>query len=139
MIPLSIVSFFHPPGTRLFSIRNDINLKIEETRLASRSVPSEGKTTVTPGTSQPTALHTLLTSSLPLPELQPPRLEDEAFTLLGAGTITTAHTLTTLLYYILANPSIKQSLETEISNLHTNLPADQPRPSLVDMEHAPYL
>jgi cytochrome P450 len=132
-IPPSLVSLFHPPGTRLFNIRNDINLKIEETRTSLHSSPlDERKTNAQNTASHPTALHTLLTSALPAPELLTARLEDEAFTLLGAGTLTTAHTLTTLLYHILANPPSTHLLQAELSSFPTT-------PTLTDLEHAPYL
>jgi cytochrome P450 len=135
-IPPSLVSLFHPPGTRLFNIRNDINLKIEETRSSLKSPPDEEKTNAKGTASHPTALHTLLTSTLPALELCTSRLEDEAFTLLGAGTLTTAHTLTTLLYHILANPSITHLLQADLSSLHSSLPST---PTLTELEHAPYL
>ncbi|KAL5414760.1 hypothetical protein PMIN04_008884 [Paraphaeosphaeria minitans] len=139
IIPPSIVSLFHPPGNRLFNIRNDIKIKIEETRSSLGSPSPEEKESIRDLASQPTALHTLLTSTLPAQELLTPRLEDEAFTLLGAGTLTTAHTLTTLLYHILANPTIKHNLQTELASLHANLlPGTSSLPP-ADLEHAPHL
>ena len=92
IIPPPVVSMFHPPGTRLFKIRNDIRLKIEETRQSLVSNVAEEDENMTAANLQPTALRTLLTTTLPDIELQTARVEDEAFTLLGAGTITTAHT-----------------------------------------------
>lgn len=136
IIPPSIVSLFHPPGSRLFNIRNDIKLKIQETRSSLDSSPTDNEKTRRDLASQPTALHVLLTSTLPKTELLTPRLEDEAFTLLGAGTLTTAHTLTTLLYHILAHPAISHRLQTELTSLHSALPSG---PNLADLEHAPYL
>ncbi|KAF2446804.1 putative P450 monooxygenase [Karstenula rhodostoma CBS 690.94] len=139
IIPPSIVSLFHPPGTHLFNIRNDIKLKIEETRSSLNSSSTDNGKNVRELASQPTALHTLLTSALPAAELLTPRLEDEAFTLLGAGTLTTAHTLTTLFYHILANTAISHQLQTELSSLHNNLPPGTTSLPLADLEHAPYL
>lgn len=92
IIPPPVVSMFHPPGTHLFKIRNDIKLKIEETRQSLNTKVGDKDENTTSLNLQPTALRTLLTSALPDMELQTRRLEDEAFTLLGAGTITTAHT-----------------------------------------------
>ncbi|OAG05222.1 putative P450 monooxygenase, partial [Paraphaeosphaeria sporulosa] len=138
-IPPSIVSLFHPPGTRLFNIRNDIKLKIEKTRSSLGSSSPEEKESIRDLASQPTALHTLLTSTLPAQELLTPRLEDEAFTLLGAGTLTTAHTLTTLLYHILANPLIKSHLQTELSSLYNNISPGTSSMPLAGLEHSPYL
>ncbi|KAJ4355876.1 uncharacterized protein N0V89_003898 [Didymosphaeria variabile] len=138
-IPPGLVSLFHPPGTRLFNIRNDIKLKIEETRKTLDYEKVDEEKGIQHSTSSRTALHTLLTSSLPAPELQTPRLEDEAFTLLGAGTITTAHTLTTILYHVLANSTIKSRLEFELSSLESTFPPGTSRPSLADLEKLPYL
>ena len=92
IIPQPVVSMFHSPGTRLFKIRNDIRLKIEETRQCLGPDTADENKNMAAANLQPTALRTLLTSTLPDIELQTARLEDEAFTLLGAGTITTAHT-----------------------------------------------
>ncbi|KAF1977690.1 putative P450 monooxygenase [Bimuria novae-zelandiae CBS 107.79] len=139
VIPQLVVSLLHPPGTRLFKIRNDINLKIEQTRRSLSSNKADEEHGIPSNNPKPTALHALLTSPLPAPELQTPRLEDEAFTLLGAGTITTAHTLTTTLYHVLANPSIQSALEKELDDMYFSLPEENPIPSLTDFEHLPYL
>ncbi|KAL1605273.1 hypothetical protein SLS60_004821 [Paraconiothyrium brasiliense] len=139
IIPPGLVSLFHPPATRLFNIRNDIKLNIERTRKTLDTKQADEKKGIHHSILPRTALHTLLTSSLPAPELQTPRLEDEAFTLLGAGTITTAHTLTTILYHVLANPTIKARLESELSSLHSTCPPGTSRPSLADLENLPYL
>ncbi|KAJ4297843.1 hypothetical protein N0V90_005739 [Kalmusia sp. IMI 367209] len=138
IIPPALVSLFHPPGERLFSIRNDIRRKIEQMRTLVESRKSvESK--IQNNDAQLTALQTLLTSPIPATEFQTPRLEDEAFTLLGAGTVTTAHTLTTVLYHVLANPMTKSLLENEISNLVGPTTRGRSNPTLSQLEHAPYL
>lgn len=137
-IPSFIVSAFHPPGKHLFRIRKDISTKIEKAR-ESLDCADRDDETKRERREQLTVLHTLLTSGLPTRELQRQRLEDEAFTVLGAGTITTAHTITTILYHILAHPPIKSRLEVEVSDMYDRLSEECSMPSVVDLEHAPYL
>lgn len=139
IIPPVVVSLFHRPGTYLFKIRNDIKLKIEETKNALHLTKIDEETGIHHNESQSTALYELLTSALPTPELQTPRLEDEAFTILGAGTITTAHALTTILYHILANPVDQLNLENEMDEVYSDLPNGNRRPSLKNLEQAPCL
>jgi cytochrome P450 len=140
-IPPVFVSLVHPLTKRLFGIRDDIRLKIEGARASLKQ--NNKKRIHTQGvdeTDHPTVLHSILSSStLPTPELATPRLEDEAFTLLGAGTITTAHTLTTIIYYVLSNPTIQSQLETELSELHSKLPTYPSGPHLKALEQLPYL
>ena len=136
-IPQAVVSLIHPPGTHLFRIRNDINLKVEEIKTSLDLTKDVEE--VPPERTRPTALELLLTSTLPVPELETPRLEDEAFTLLGAGTITTAHTLTMIVYHILANPKIKQELQRRLDYLHAALPEGSSSPPLAVLEHEPYV
>ncbi|KAF2635071.1 cytochrome P450 [Massarina eburnea CBS 473.64] len=127
-IPPYLVSLVHPLTKRLFDIRSDVHLKIEQTRVSIKEPNYLGAKEK----ENPTVLHSILSSpNLPTPELTTPRLEDEAFTLLGAGTITTAHTLTSILYYILASPVIRFQLEAELSA--------QQSLGLKVLEHLPYL
>jgi len=141
-IPPFILSFVHPLTERLFTIRSDSHLKIEQTRAALKDhdpqnpAPEKKKGEA----HHPTVLHALLSnSSLPTEELLTPRLEDEAFTLLGAGTITTAHTLTTIMYYVLREPSIKEQLENELAGQYSCLPKGISKPDLKILEHCHYL
>jgi cytochrome P450 len=59
------------------------------------------------------------------------RFKAEATIFLGAGTETTAAALTTITYYVTANPDIRKKL---ISELKTHQ-----RSSLVELEALPYL
>ncbi|KAF2870695.1 cytochrome P450 [Massariosphaeria phaeospora] len=140
-IPQTAVSLLHPLTKRLFDIRNDIRLRVEQTRLAVSGISSKVHTASYLGAvDHPTVLHSLLTvTNLPSPELETPRLEDEAFTLLGAGTITTAHTLTTILYHILSKATIKSRLEDELSQLGLATADDSSKSKWTQLEKAPYL
>jgi len=64
------------------------------------------------------------------------RLGQEAISLIGAGGITTQHTLKTLTYHILANPPVLARLTAELKQAmpDPNVPA-----SLQQLEHLPYL
>ena len=72
-----------------------------------------------------------------------PRLIDEGITLIGAGTVTTAHVLSTTVYHILANPPILYTLRAELKD--AALPGDpstsaaKPPLPLTQLERLPYL
>ncbi|OJD36070.1 cytochrome p450 [Diplodia corticola] len=122
-IPQRLVSIIHPLTKELFDVQNGITAQIEEIKASKTKNPS-------PSDAPPTILHDLLAnpnSRLPPPELATPRLTEEAFTLLGAGTVTTAHTLSTTLYHLLANPSKLSRLRSELAPLY--LPNPNPNPS----------
>jgi cytochrome P450 len=139
-VPTVFLSVLHPLAKHLFDIRTDIRFKIDHIRSTLQSENDKSDKKAPSNTCHPTILHSLLTSShLPPAELRSTRLEDEAFTLLGAGTITTAHTLTVIMFYILSNPLIKSRLDREMVNLYAKLPAGQATPSLKTLEHAEYL
>ncbi|PVI06026.1 putative P450 monooxygenase, partial [Periconia macrospinosa] len=141
-IPPFLVSLVHPLTKRLLDIRSQIDVEIEQTRAALKNHNSKTSTdpNTTAGVHPSTILHSVIASSdLPAPELATPRLVDECFTLLGAGTITTAHTLATIVYYVLSHPAIKSRLEAELSGLCSYLPDAPSRPGLKALEHAPYL
>ena len=86
--------------------------------------------------SQRTIFHELLKSDLPPQEKSVQRLVDEAKTLIGAGVITTAHTLETLTYYLLTNVDKLTTLKAELRSMMPK--ATQPV-SLQKLEQLPYL
>ncbi|SLM35246.1 cytochrome p450 [Lasallia pustulata] len=83
-----------------------------------------------------TIFHSLLESKLPFPEMKRDRLRDEAFSLITAGSITTAHVLRAVSYHIAADPAVRQKLFQE---LRTVMPKRADRPKLQDLERLPYL
>ena len=85
----------------------------------------------------PTIFHELINSNLPVEEKSLPRLIDEAFTLIGAGTATTADVLSTTCYYILTNTKILHRLQAELQEAMPD-PLSTQTP-LVQLEHLPYL
>ncbi|OJD34608.1 cytochrome p450 [Diplodia corticola] len=97
----------------------------------------EGRSTESQtSTKQPTIFHALLQSSLPDSEKQLQRLIDEGQTIVGAGSVTTAHYLTVTSYHILANPHVLQMLQEELQPLMANGTA---LPSLRSLEQLRYL
>ncbi|ERF76671.1 hypothetical protein EPUS_02210 [Endocarpon pusillum Z07020] len=83
-----------------------------------------------------TIFHDLLESRLPSSELERVRLRDEAFSLITAGSATTAYVLKAVSYFIAANPAVRQKLFQE---LKTVIPGRGDRPRLQDVEKLPYL
>ncbi|KAL8943014.1 MAG: hypothetical protein Q9211_001143 [Gyalolechia sp. 1 TL-2023] len=62
-------------------------------------------------------------------------LQDEAQTIIGAGTVTTAHILAIANFYILNDPEVRSQLQTELGNLM----ASNPTPKWSQLEQLPYL
>ncbi|KAE8415948.1 putative benzoate 4-monooxygenase cytochrome P450 [Aspergillus pseudocaelatus] len=83
-----------------------------------------------------TVFHELLDSKLPPAELQRNRRRDEAFSLVTAGSGTTAYVLRGTAYHIAANPSVRQRLHDE---LVATIPDPQQFPTLTTLEQLPYL
>ncbi|KAA6414183.1 MAG: P450 monooxygenase [Lasallia pustulata] len=83
-----------------------------------------------------TIFHKILRSDLDPQERTTVRLVEEARTLIGAGTITTANALKVASYHLLANPRALQLLTAE---LKTAIPDPAHPPSLPQLEQLPYL
>ncbi|KAL8708835.1 MAG: hypothetical protein Q9220_006291 [cf. Caloplaca sp. 1 TL-2023] len=62
-------------------------------------------------------------------------LSDEAQTIIGAGTVTTAHILAIVNFYIINDPSVRQKLQAELGTLMSINPA----PKWSQLEQLPYL
>jgi cytochrome P450 len=75
---------------------------------------------------------------LPPSEKTPRRLFDEIAILMGAGSETTSHSLLTITYHVLANPTTLKSLQTELRDAFTG---EQRRSvlSYKQLENLPYL
>jgi cytochrome P450 len=76
-------------------------------------------------------------SDMPESERSDDRLAKEAQVLLGAGTSTTARTLSFISFYILANPDIHSRLKEELRDVMATYP--QHVPSWAQLERLPYL
>lgn len=84
----------------------------------------------------PTVFHELLNSDAPDSEKTLRRLLEEAQTVVGAGTITTAHILSTISYHVLANPPVLEKLKAELC---AAMPTPNTKLSLQQLERLPYL
>lgn len=79
----------------------------------------------------------LISSDMPKSEKTVERLSREAMVLLGAGTVTTARTLSVMTFHILSDPLIKARLSEELTSVMEGYPLKPPRWS--DLEKLPYL
>ncbi|KAI9667579.1 MAG: hypothetical protein M1821_000395 [Bathelium mastoideum] len=96
----------------------------------------DGKDTAAAKSGHKTIFHDLLASDLPQQEKSRNRLRDEAFSLVTAGSGTTAYSLKCISYYIQANPIVHQKLFNE---LKIAMPRRLDVPRLADLEKLPYL
>lgn len=70
--------------------------------------------------SRQTIFHGLLFSSLPESEKSTARLTDEGLTIIGAGTVTTAHTLEVIFFHLLSEPTMLARLQEELASASKN-------------------
>jgi cytochrome P450 len=81
--------------------------------------------------------HYFLTSDIPESEKSTARLQAESLLFLIAGTFSSAHTLSNIVYYVLANPAIEKRLREDLKEVMARYP-DQ-NPAWADLEKVPYL
>lgn len=85
----------------------------------------------------PNIFQELLNSDVPAEEKSITRLADEGITLLGAGTHTTSHVLSNIVYHILANPNILQTIQKELQEVMSQ-DSSSAKALLNRLEHLPY-
>ncbi|KAL8787770.1 MAG: hypothetical protein Q9195_007639 [Heterodermia aff. obscurata] len=113
-------------------IKTQLDIEQQITLLKS-SDPSPDTKPAAQATIFPSILH----SSLPPSEKSNLRLRDEAFIMLGAGTLTTSWALTVATFYLLSLPPVLTRLKTE---LRTAIPdPDSSSTPLSTLEQLPYL
>lgn len=83
-----------------------------------------------------TVFASMLDADVPPPEKSVSRLTEEAFTLTGAGTMTTANALNSIVYYVLSRPECLALLREE---LRVAFPDPSAIRSSADLERLPYL
>lgn len=124
--PLSTLKVMNPQAFALVSwqhaVRKQVDTIIDENKTGKKS---DG-----------TIFQTLLDSDLPPEEKSAERLQDEAQTLVGAGSETTAKTLSVISFYLLKDKKKLQKLRDEIKSL---LPTPTTIPALSGLEKLPYL
>lgn len=83
-----------------------------------------------------TIFHEVRGSDIPDSEKDPERLWQEGMVVVGAGTVTTAWTLSVATFHILSNQSIRDRL---VEELQTVFPGNASTLSLSELERLPYL
>ncbi|KAF7587860.1 hypothetical protein BBP40_006629 [Aspergillus hancockii] len=112
----------------ILDFRKDLSRQVEAIRCGQdKSYERAGHRTV---------FHELLDSKLPPAELKRDRLRDEAFSLVTAGSGTTAYVLRGTAYHISANPAIRQRLYDE---LRAAIPDPGYIPAVLELQRLPYL
>lgn len=96
----------------------------------------EGRNEAAKDATYSTVFHDLLSSSLPPTELRPARLNDEAVSLVGAGTETTSWSLTIGTFHVVNNPHVALKLKDELAQA---IPDPNEMPSWTELEKLPYL
>ncbi|KAL8640784.1 MAG: hypothetical protein Q9228_002344 [Teloschistes exilis] len=86
---------------------------------------------------QVSVFHHLLTSDIPESERSTSRLLAESMVLIIAGTFTSAHTLSMIVYHALSNPKIEKRLRNDLKDVMAGYPGKSPR--WADLEKVPYL
>jgi cytochrome P450 len=106
LIPEWLVSLIHPLTKDLFELRRSISDKVQTSRTnEEKQAPNQS------------IFLGLLQGNLPAHELRVERLTDEGLTLIGAGTVTTAHTLAVIFYHVLSNATILKHLRNELASV----------------------
>lgn len=83
-----------------------------------------------------TIFYGLLFGSLPESEKDSKRLRQEAHLIMVAGTDTTATTLASIVYHLIANPNVLRKLKAE---LEIAMPDPEAPPTIAQVETLPYL
>ena len=84
----------------------------------------------------PVIFHEILQSKLPESDKTVSHLREEAFTIIGAGTVTTARILSVLIYYLIASPRILRKLKAELKSA---IPDPDTSIPIEVLENLPYL
>lgn len=87
--------------------------------------------------SELSVFHHLLTSNIPETEKSTSRLQAEAMVILIAGTFTSAHTLSMIVYHVLFDKSVEKRLREDLRVTMSRYPTRKPR--LADLEKISYL
>lgn len=122
-IPYSVLQRINPNGAAL----------MEWAELVKRKIAIMMKEHAQGNKASGTIFHTVLDSDLPPEEKSFARLLDEGQSVVGAGSETTANTLTIIMFYLLRDKSLLQKLRAELASAPTQTPM------LPSLEKLPYL
>ena len=125
-VPLSVLQVMNPQAGQLIRWQHMVRRQIKGIMEANRKgIKAEG-----------TIFQALLDSDLPKEEKSAARLQDEGQTLVGAGSETTAKSLSIITFYLLQDKKKLQRLREELRNA---MPIPNSQPSLTALEQLPYL
>lgn len=127
--PPTLLRWLQPNMADLFDVKARLRQQADDTlqKQGLKKVDSEARSTI---------FDALTNLELPEDERTLDRLEDESALLLGAGTETTARSITVAMFYLIRNKEIMAKLRAE---LKTVLPTPLSKASWVDLEKLPYL
>ncbi|KAI0550319.1 putative cytochrome P450 [Xylaria curta] len=131
-LPDSWVTTLNPQMGIYLKFQRDVKTQIRD--IQERR--DNGKALATEKKLHATIFHELLESDLPDNEKTADRLWQEGQIIIGAGTETTAWTLSVILFYILQKKPIFRRL---IAELETAIPDPRSRPTCSELEQLPYL
>lgn len=131
-LPERIVVRINPEAAIFVKFQENIRRQIRE---AQAEIASRSKQGIIEEQSD-TIFHELLTGDLPSEEKRLERLWQEGQIVVGAGTETTAWTLSATLFYVLDNPKIMSKLHKELTSA---IPDPSERVSWNQLEKLPYL
>lgn len=124
-IPLPILHKLDPHAAALMEWGLVVKQKVEEMMERNRSGNKQ----------EGTVFQTILDSDLPEAEKSVERLKDEGQSLVGAGSETTARSLSLITFYLLRDKRMLQKLREELQTVST----DDPTSLLARLEKLPYL
>lgn len=124
-IPLPILHRLDPNAAALMEWGLVVKQKVEEMMERNR----------TGNKAEGTVFQTILDSDLPESEKSVERLKDEGQSLVGAGSETTARSLSLVTFYLLRDKKMLQKLRAELQTVST----DNPTSLLSRLEKLPYL
>ncbi|EME87126.1 uncharacterized protein MYCFIDRAFT_130725 [Pseudocercospora fijiensis CIRAD86] len=136
LIPTSILKRVDPRSQMFRDWRDMSVAEIEKSlrRKANKEVSTYQRGTL----KAPTLFDHLVNSDLPSSEMSVERLASEAQVILGAGTVTTAQSMSHLVVNILLRPEVENRLREELATLMKHL-GEARLPEARELEKLPYL
>lgn len=129
IVPNAIVGFLDDKFTRWFQFEKMTRKYVADAR--------RDKANGSDISARPTVLRHLVNCDLPSSEMQDDRLCQEAQSLIGAGTFTTASILSFISYQLIANERVRSTLKEELDSVMVGYP--ETIPSWSQLEQLPYL
>ncbi|PLB36812.1 cytochrome P450 [Aspergillus candidus] len=132
ILPNWLVMKVNPEAAIFLQFQEDIRRQIREVQVNI----AEGKTQ---SASTKTIFHELLTGDLPTQEKRIERLGQEGQIVVGAGTETTAWTLSAIAFYLLDNPTVMARLQVELKHAIPDKDNASDQITWNQLEQLPYL